>query len=327
MKEIEEIKSRYIRGEATEREAKILLEWLEKNPEERTAYYQEKDIWDSYAFVNNSQNYSSEEELLKLKRRIRFNPKKSFSMPGPLKVAALLLLAFLSGWLVQFLIANQGTSDVVAEMREVVVPNGQIHQLFLADGSRIWLNSGSKIDVPSFFTGNDRKVSLEGEAFFEIAKDPEHPFKVEVKGQTIEVLGTSFNVRAYPDADVVQTTLHTGKIKLHTSREVLNLLPGEQTNVHINTGKIQVKNVNPVNYYSWRDGRYELKDECLTDVFRLVERWYDVSITYDENDFKDMRFSVVLKRNKSVEHFLALLNLSIPIQYQKNMDEIIIEKK
>ncbi len=327
MKEIEEIKSRYIRGEATESEAKILLEWLEKNPEERTAYYQEKDIWDSYAFVNNSQNYSSEEELLRLKRRIRFNPKKSFSMPGPLKVAALLLLAFLSGWLVQFLIANQGTSDVVAEMREVVVPNGQIHQLFLADGSRIWLNSGSKIDVPSVFTGDERKVRLEGEAFFEIAKDPEHPFKVEVKGQTIEVLGTSFNVRAYPDADVVQTTLHTGKIKLHTSREVLNLLPGEQTHVHINTGKIQVKNVNPVNYYSWRDGRYELKDERLTDVFRLVERWYDVSITYDENDFKDMRFSVVLKRNKSVEHFLALLNLSIPIQYQKNMDEIIIEKK
>lgn len=327
MKEIEEIKSRYIRGEASENEAKILLEWLEKNPEEQTAYYQEKDIWDSYAFVNNSQNYSSEEELLRLKRRIRFNTKKSFSIPGPLKVAALLLFAFLSGWLVQFLVSNQGTSDVVAEMREVVVPNGQIHQLFLADGSRIWLNSGSKIDVPSVFTGNERKVSLEGEAFFEIAKDPEHPFKVEVKGQTIEVLGTSFNVRAYPDADVVQTTLHTGKIKLHTSREVLNLLPGEQTHVHINTGKIQVKNVNPVNYYSWRDGRYELKDERLTDVFRLVERWYDVSITYDENDFKDMRFSVVLKRNKSVEHFLALLNLSIPIQYQKNMDEIIIEKK
>ncbi|WP_430972345.1 FecR family protein [Sunxiuqinia rutila] len=323
---IEEIKSKYIRRETTNEEEAILLKWFKEHPEEQRAFYQEKDIWDAYALATNSKNYSPETEIRKLHKRVVKPKTRTIAVPEYLKIAAVFVLAFVFSWLIQSQFGSIERLAEKVELREVVVPKGQINQVFLADGSRIWINSESTIEIPSVFTGDERVVTLSGEAFFEVAEDADHPFKVKVEGQTIEVLGTSFNVRAYPDATVVQTTLKTGKIELQTQNETMTLSPGYQTELNKLTGNLSLKKVNSSNFDSWKDGRYEFVDADLVDIFQVVERWYDVDLVYNEEDFKEMHYSGVIKKTNSVQHFLTLLGLSIPIRYEIELEKITIEK-
>jgi ferric-dicitrate binding protein FerR (iron transport regulator) len=207
-------------------------------------------------------------------------------------------------------------------MQKIFVPKGQVNQIFLADGTRIWINSETRMEVPSVFAAKDRVVKLNGEAFFEVAKDKNRPFRVELNGQQIEVLGTSFNVRAYSNSDKIETTLQTGCIHLKTGKQITALIPGEQCVFDKNAKELIISKVDPVSFSSWKDGRFEFQNEDLIEVFKVVERWYDVEITADENYFRGMHFSGVIKRNKDANHFLELLNLSIPVKYTINADKI-----
>lgn len=326
VKQIQTIKSKYIQGTATEDELKVLLEWAKKSPENKKELFYEKDIGEAYAFVKNSKGYSVARELKRLNNRTGPTQKIPFRIPNYLKIAAVFLLAFAFSWLVQSQLMNEKISEPIAEIKTVFVPKGQINQFFLADGTRIWVNSGSTIEIPSVFTGNERMVKLSGEAFFEVEKDTERPFKVVVEGQTIEVLGTSFNVRAYANSTKIQTTLKTGKIKLSTAKGFTTLSPGKQTELDKTTGQLVLNKVKSDNFDSWKEGRYEFVNEDLVEVFKVVERWYDVELTYHEADFKMMNYSGVIKRNNSIQHFLNLLGHSIPIRYEINMDKIKIER-
>ena len=326
MENIHDIKSKYIQGTANEAELELLLKWAKKSPENGKELFGEKDIWDSYAFVKNTKEYSASRELERFNNGRDRKQVIRFRANNFLKIAALFLLAFAFSWMIQSQLMSKKPSVPVAEIKKVFVPKGQINQFFLADGTRIWVNSGSTIEIPSVFTGDERLVKLSGEAFFEVEKDADHPFKVVVEGQTIEVLGTSFNVRAYENSTKIQTTLKTGKIKLSTSKGFTTLSPGEQTELDKTTGQLVLNKVNTNHFDSWKEGRYEFINENLVEVFRVVERWYDVELVYNEGDFKTMNYSGVIKRNNSVQHFLALLGHSIPIRYETMaQDKIRIE--
>jgi ferric-dicitrate binding protein FerR (iron transport regulator) len=214
-----------------------------------------------------------------------------------------------------------------AVLQEVTVPKGQVNQIFLSDGTRIWINSESKLLVPSVFSAGERVVKLSGEAFFQVARDERRPFLVEVEGQQIEVLGTSFNLRAYDNSEIIETTLEDGSIKLTAGDQKNILNPGDQSIFDKNTGILSVRRVNPKMFTIWRDGRYVFENEKLTEVFKVVERWYDVEIIYDEKYFSGMFFSGVIKRNKDAKHFLELLNLTIPVRYEIESDKIKISLK
>lgn len=326
MTNIEEIKSKYLQGIATEAELEALLDWVKKSPDHKEELFSEKNIWDAYSYVRNSKTYNVKSELKRFEKRVK-SQRKSFYIPDYLKIAATFLIAFSISWLIYSQYSKTEKYPETAEFKTVLVPRGQVSQVFLADGSRIWVNSETKLKIPSVFTRSERVVYLSGEAFFEVAKDSLRPFKVLVDGETIEVLGTSFNVRAYKNSNHVQTTLRTGKIKLLTSRGFTTLAPGEQTILDKSTGQLVLRMVNPSNYDSWKDGRYEFINENLVEVFHMVERWYDVKLVYKENDFENMQYSGVIKRDKSINHFLNLLGHSIPIKYEINCDEVKIEIK
>ena len=328
MAEIEKDIIKYIQGTSTEAANIRLAKWLLESPENRQKLYAEKDIWDTLGYNSDYQGYNIEDELKKLKSGQSKAKVPVFNLfKRIIRIAAIILITFGLGWSTRFINFEGSRSTKDIAIQEIVVPKGQINQLFLADGTRIWVNSESKIKIPSVFTDKERVVQLSGEAYFEVAKDAKHPFRVEVKGQTINVLGTSFNVRAYPNRNQVQTTLSTGQILLITgnNRSVLN--PGDQCNYNESTNQLTVNKVNPVSYSSWKEGRYEFQNEDLVEVFKVVERWYDVEIHYKESDFRGMRFSGVIKRNKDVQHFLNLLNYSIPIKYHIDLDYVVISPK
>lgn len=233
----------------------------------------------------------------------------------------MLLVSFALGWACQFISFDKNQSAENA-MQEIFVPKGQVNQVFLSDGTRIWINSETRLITPSVFASKERVVKLSGEAFFEVAKEKNRPFKVEVNGQQIEVLGTTFNVRAYNNSDEIETTLENGQIRLHIGQQTTLLKPGEQSVFDKKSKRLSVGKVDSSTYSSWKEGRYEFHNKDLNEVFRIIERWYDVEITADSTYFKGMHFSGVIKRNKDARHFLDLLNLSIPIKYTINTDKI-----
>lgn len=325
MSEIETIIQKYIQGKTSEEENQQLQQWMQQSPENKKQLFAEKDIWDTFSFHSNLKKYEVSSELGLLKKRIE--PKQAtISLKQILKIAAILLVAFGLGWGSRFISFD---SKQIAEvsMQEIFVPKGQVNQVFLADGTRIWINSETKLTTPSVFAPSERVVKLNGEAFFEVAKDAKRPFRVEVNGQQIEVLGTSFNIRAYDNSNEIETTLETGQIQLHTGSQTTLLKPGEQSVFNKTERQLVVSKVNPISFSSWKDGRFEFQNEDLLEVFKVVERWYDVEINFDETTFKGMHFSGVIKRNKDVRHFLELLNLTLPISYKIKSDKISISKE
>jgi ferric-dicitrate binding protein FerR (iron transport regulator) len=328
MPEINIIIQKFIQGNSSEEENQILYNWINQSPENKKRLFHEKDIWNTYAMHSGLKNYEVEAELELLKKQILLRTRtRIINIKRIIQLAAVLIIAFGLGWSVQFITKQDSNLNVEAVTQKIFVPKGQVNQIFLADGTRIWINSESHLDVPSVFAADERVVKLNGEAFFEVAKDVNRPFIVELNGQKIEVLGTSFNIRAYDNSPIIETTLQTGMIWLQTGKQKTVLKPGEQSVYDKVSNQIHISAVDPVTYSSWKDGRFVFQNEDLLEVFKVVERWYDVNITVDQNYFKGMHFSGVIKRNKDANHFLDLLNISIPINFKINGDDITITRK
>lgn len=178
-----------------------------------------------------------------------------------------------------------------AEVATITTPRAGQYQITLPDGSRVWLNAASTLRYPTHFTGDVRRVELQGEAYFEIRKkqakeghlasEQKMPFIVATTGQEITVLGTQFNVMAYAEEPATQTTLVEGKVRLASSGgKAMELLPGAQA--VLSKDGWQVQKVNVENYTAWKDGVIVMESQTLGQVFRQLERWYDVEFVVDK---------------------------------------------
>lgn len=190
------------------------------------------------------------------------------------------------------------------------VPRGGEYTLCLSDGSKVWLNSASRLRYPVQFAGNRREVFLSGEAYFEVAHDTEHPFVVNTSLGKVEVLGTEFNVQDYEDEKQVVTTLVNGKVKYSNGvgKDCL-LNPGYQVIAHQQGGDLQVQKVNLKEYVGWKEGMYTFYDYTLEKIMRTVERNYDVQVFFAAEDLKMLRFTGDLEKYDHVEKFLRFIEL------------------
>jgi len=191
---------------------------------------------------------------------------------------------------------------------ELATPLGGIYQVTLPDGTKVWLNAGSSLKYPMSFAKNERRVRLEGEAFFEVTKDSARPFKVLSKGQEIEVLGTAFNVNAYPDNTAIKTTLVNGKVKLSNDKrysEAIYLLPGQQS-TNTNNGKIQLANVDTAPFTAWKEGLFYFDETPLSDALQQIGRWYNVEVKY-KGEVPQTHFYGRIKRSKPLRDVLDVL--------------------
>ncbi|WP_343567672.1 FecR domain-containing protein [Sphingobacterium sp.] len=191
---------------------------------------------------------------------------------------------------------------------ELATPLGGIYQITLPDGTKVWLNAGSSLKYPMSFAKNERRVRLEGEAFFEVTKDSARPFRVLSKGQEIEVLGTAFNVNAYPDNTAIKTTLVKGKVKLSNNNrysEAIYLLPGQQS-TNTNNGKIQLANVDTAPFTAWKEGLFYFDETPLSDALQQIGRWYNVEVKY-KGEVPQTHFYGRIKRSKPLRDVLDVL--------------------
>lgn len=203
---------------------------------------------------------------------------------------------------------DANTEVAEPEMNTISIPRGGKYQITLADGTKVWLNAASSLSFPSSFKGKERRVELTGEAYFEVAKNAAMPFMVMSDGQRIEVLGTHFNISAYPDESTVNTTLLEGSIRItETSKnQSLLLKPGQQARVK---NGISVATVDTKNAVAWKDGMISFESADLKSIMRQVSRWYDVSVQYS-GDIPRRSFTGKISRDSNLSEILKVLERS-----------------
>ncbi|TZF81349.1 DUF4974 domain-containing protein [Pedobacter sp. BS3] len=206
----------------------------------------------------------------------------------------------------------------------IEVPKGGQYSLILPDGTRVWLNSASSLRYPALFAGKERNVELTGEAYFEVAKDPARPFKVSAGGTMVQVLGTHFNISAYPDDEYVATTLLEGSVKmshllkgaLSDNASEIKLKPGQQAIALHTGGQINVRAVkNADDAIAWKSGYFKFNNEDIRSIMKRVSRWYNVNVVY-QGDMNDKIYGGTFSRSKSIADLLYNLQLTGTIHFK-----------
>jgi ferric-dicitrate binding protein FerR (iron transport regulator) len=203
-------------------------------------------------------------------------------------------------------------------------PRGGQYQLTLADGSQVWLNAESSITYPTAFNGNDRKVSITGEAYFEVAKDKKKPFRVDIGPATIEVLGTHFNMNTYKDEQTNKTTLLEGSVRIKTVHTSLTLRPGQQGQYNPRTNNLSLA-VHPdvEQAVAWKNGVFNFNNVKLEEAMRQIARWYDVQVVY-EKTIPATTFGGKMGRDLKLSQVLKLLG-EMGIQFRIEGKKLIVQ--
>ncbi|MCU4155857.1 FecR domain-containing protein [Carboxylicivirga sp. A043] len=199
----------------------------------------------------------------------------------------------------------------------IKTPYGGEYQLELSDGSKVWLNSGSELRFPVNFVGDTREVYLTGEGYFEVAHNPQKPFKVNTINSTVQVYGTSFNVMSYDNDKVQQITLVDGKIGLEAGDENLILKPGEQAELNKGNLSVEVSQVETELYTGWTSGVLKFNDMPLRELSKKLSRWYDVEFFFANSSVGNIHFTGRVRKDIDFSYFMSLIekttNVSIVV--------------
>lgn len=213
----------------------------------------------------------------------------------------------------------------------LTIPRGGQFFVNLSDGTKVWLNSETKLKYPvSFVEGETRQVELiYGEAYFEVSHSTEHlgsHFKVYNKNEEVEVLGTKFNIKAYKDETDIYTTLVDGKVKVRAQKTELVLEPKQQVKVSKTSSELSIKEVNVNNIISWKDGNFDFKDVHLGDIMKVLSRWYIMDVTFENEELMKERFNGRISKHYGIEEILSSIKESgIINNYEINNKKLTIK--
>ncbi|MVN20482.1 FecR family protein [Mucilaginibacter arboris] len=211
---------------------------------------------------------------------------------------------------------KQASNDATVAYNTISTPVGGEYQVVLADGTEVWLNALSSIRFPTSFKGSERKVEITGEAYFEVAKNAQMPFRVVSGYQVVEVLGTHFNISAYPDESAVATTLLEGSVKVAMNDgQVKVLKPGQQALILKKNNSFTVKDVDAEDAVAWKNGYFQFADDDLKSIMNQLSRWYNVEIVYQHANL-DQKFGGTISRSKNLSQVLRILELTGNVRFR-----------
>ena len=221
---------------------------------------------------------------------------------------------------------NDGQMDEnkIPAFNTIKTPVGGQYRVVLSDGTKVWLNSGSSIKFPVIFVGNERSVEIEGEAYFEVAKDKKKPFKVLSDDQVVEVLGTHFNVNAYRDEPNIKTTLAEGSVKVSSDGVSNTIKPGQQVRLSRKSHAMNILAVDTEAAISWKDGLFVFNDEDIHSIMRKISRWYGVEVVF-QNDINE-NFGGVISKFENVSQVLKILEVTETIHFKIEKRRITVMK-
>lgn len=289
---------RYISGDLPDEERREVYMWIKSDKSNLAEYRSLRRLYDISLWT---------EPYAKAKRKVRF---RSVIMA----FAAAAALALVGG--LMFMAGKGSTPEPPIYFRSVTAPMGKEVKMNLADGTSVWLNSGSTLSVDPNSRDGMRRVTLRGEGYFKVAHDPEHPFIVQTGGLSIKVLGTEFNVKSYPEKGVWSTALMKGSIAIldGDEEELLRVSPGTLT--YLDGGKLVSSVLNPDNYL-WKDGVIFFDDNTMAEIFKKLADYYDV--TFDTSRCGRVlgrRYTGKFRTVDGYDHILKVLRLDSDFSYK-----------
>ena len=215
----------------------------------------------------------------------------------------------------------------VSALNTLVVPRGRDYELTLDDGTVLTINSDTQVRFPTEFSGSERRVSVDyGEVFFRVKHDEKHPFIVETGGGEVSVLGTTFNVNAYPEVPVT-TTLISGKVGVTKAGKTALLDPGKEA-VFGKDGGLEVRTADTAKVLAWMTGQFVFEDYPLSLIAAQLERWYDVELTFEEMALREIRFTGIFEKSYTLDEVLDLITKTSEVEFDTtNASNIRIRKK
>lgn len=233
-----------------------------------------------------------------------------------LRIAAVMLLPLLisTGTLSYLYFHQLKQVDAISYLEASSAP-GIVTRILLPDSSQVWLNAGSTLRYPSRFTGKDRHVHLKGEGYFEVQSDLEHPFYVSLyNGLKVKAHGTKFNINAYEDEPVVETTLEQGKVDILAGTRAINLKPAEQITYNKKEKRFVITTVHVDEKIAWKDGRLVFRNATLDEVVKQLSRRYNIDIVLHKKTTKDYKFWATFS-TETITQILNYLRLAAPIEW------------
>ncbi|WP_442590258.1 FecR family protein [Pedobacter sp. AW31-3R] len=225
---------------------------------------------------------------------------------------------------------NDGTEAIFSaelnkrEWYTAATAGGNTYMLTLPDGTKVWLNAASQIEFPSRFDGENRQVNLEGEAFFQVAKDSAHPFIVIAKNQQIKVLGTHFNVNSYADENETTTTLLEGKVQITAAKANITLVPNQQATVDP-AGTARVSDTDTELAIAWKNNKFMFESNDIKSVMRMIQRWYNVDVIY-RGPLPDVTFGGKVSRFDNISSVLRVLETTGGVHFKIEGRKIYVSK-
>jgi len=317
---------RLLSGEADKTEKEIIADWLEQSAENKKLFADLREIWLSTGIKNNADNYQLEEAIQKFREQINSSkkqPEKRIDFIKILKYAAVFLLILALPF--SYYIGNRNYF-VGDSMTTISCAYGDRSSIVLPDSSHVWLNSGSKLSFSSNFK-NGRNIMLEGEAFFAVTKDKSHPFRVKTTDLEIRVLGTEFNVKAYPEENFVSTTLVEGNVEVSSNYQHTHIKPDQKLIYNKGSKRMLVQELTDTSPDTeWKEGRFAFRNESLEELKPKLERWFDVDIVFGDELVKERRFTGVLGR-ESILEAVSYFDMSNFVSCQIQGNKIIINSQ
>lgn len=211
----------------------------------------------------------------------------------------------------QLIYTSPGGEQGVLTYNTLRTPRGGMYQLSLPDGTKVWLNAASSISYPVAFSGKERVVSMTGEAYFEVAPHAQMPFRVKVnETNSVEVLGTHFNVKAYTEEELISTTLLEGAVRIASNGKKVTLKPGQQAQASVQQLSVKALGRNGISEaMAWKEGRFNFQDVNLQEIMRQLSRWYDIEVVY-EKGIPDLEFIGGMERSLPLSEVLKGLRMS-----------------
>lgn len=308
---------RYFNGELTEEEKKLLFSMMDTDADLRKEFVAAQNLGALTSCLPQKEDTIEGLNQLSVFKQTRI--KKTFRIPyiHILGYAASICIAIFSTWMLMQPEKIQNVSPVTYE--EFITPSGQRAMVRLHDGTTVWLNARSVLKYPNRFENGERKVELNGEAFFEVAHDAKKPFIVSTEDLDIKVLGTKFNVFAYKGRKEFNTSLVEGSVKIYQSKDeehAVSLKPNERVDLVGN--KLIKRNFDSMDFLLWRDGIYSFDDVSFAEIINKLELYYDINIEVKNSNLNAYKFSGKFRQRDGVENVLHTLRKVKYFSYVKD---------
>ncbi len=239
------------------------------------------------------------------------------------KIAAFALVLITSTVFLTLYFSKNNVREIATNT--LYVPAGQRAQITLQDGTTVWLNAQSTLTYPSHFAGKERKVTLTGEAFFDVAKNPHKPFIVESQDIRLKVLGTQFNVYNYPKTGYSRIALVEGSVKISwNANESDHVILKPNQEVNLQGGKASISRITNPNHFLWKDGIYCFENERLIDIIEKLQLYYDVTIKVEDPEIFNVRYTGKFRQRDGIDEILRIIRKIHRFNIEKDVDHNII---